>query len=132
SFFLYRKIKEYNNARSNPHKQSRDPGAVKPIHLIVSDEQGDWIGGITGDVYWGWLEINDFWLSDECRRQGLGTQLLNQAEDTAIELGAGKVLLSTFGFQARPFYEKHGYEVVGEIKDYPPRSSFYTMVKKLR
>ncbi len=45
--------------------------------------------------------------------------------------GATKALLTTYEFQARTFYEAHGYQVVGEIKDYPPGSSYYTMVKVL-
>jgi hypothetical protein len=39
--------------------------------------------------------------------------------------------LTTFDFQARSFYEIKGYKVVGEIKDYPPGSSYFTMVKEL-
>ena len=42
-----------------------------------------------------------------------------------------KVLLTTYEFQARSYYEMKGYKVVGEIKDYPPGTSYYTMVKIL-
>ena len=31
-------------------------------------------------------------------------------------------MLTTYSFQARGFYEKEGYRVVGEMAGYPPRS----------
>jgi hypothetical protein len=42
------------------------------------------------------------------------------------------VFLSTFSFQARPFYERFGYEVFGELPDYPEGHSLYFMKKMLR
>lgn len=78
------------------------------------------------------MELNEYWLSEDLRVKGLGTKLLDQLEAIAKQKGAKKALLTTFEFQARSFYEKRGYQVVGEIKDYPPGSSYYTMVKVLR
>jgi len=37
--------------------------------------------------------------------------------------------LDTFSFQARPFYERHGYECFGELRDHPPGHSHYFMRK---
>ncbi len=99
--------------------------------IAVSDAAGTWRGGITAEVYWDWLEIQDFWLDESYRGQGLGRALLAQMEGLAIERDAAKALLSTFAFQARTFYERWGYEVVGEVEDYPPGSSLFTMVKQL-
>ncbi|MTD31723.1 GNAT family N-acetyltransferase [Planomicrobium sp. YIM 101495] len=99
--------------------------------MIVSDNNKNWIGGLNADVYWGWMEINDFWFHESYRGKGIGGQLLDKAEKVAREKGAKKALLTTFEFQARSFYENKGYQVVGEVKDYPPGSSYYTMVKIL-
>lgn len=129
--FLAEKIRTFNNEHSSYHRESRQKGAVQPLHLIVTDNQQQWIGGITAEVYWGWLEIHKFWFHEECRGKGLGKKLLAQAEDIAKDMGATKALLTTFEFQARTFYETQGYQVVGEIKDYPPGSSYYTMEKLL-
>lgn len=131
STFLKNRIQEYNNEHSLPHRSVRAKGSVKPINIIVSDNQQKWIGGITAECYWGWIEINHFWFSEEFRGRGLGGQLLDQVETIAKQNGATKALLTTFEFQARSFYELKGYEVVGEIKDYPPGSSYYSMVKAL-
>ncbi|HET7657032.1 MAG TPA: GNAT family N-acetyltransferase [Bacillales bacterium] len=131
SSFLKNMIREFNNEHSVYHKEARKKGSVHPINIIVSDENERWIGGITAEVYWDWLEINDFWFSEQFRSKGIGSSLLGKTEEIARENGATKALLTTFEFQARSFYEIHGYKVVGEIKDYPPGSSYYTMVKIL-
>ncbi|MDL4839474.1 GNAT family N-acetyltransferase [Aquibacillus rhizosphaerae] len=131
STFLHKKMKEFNNMYSIYHKEAREKEAVKPINIIVSDHNKNWIGGINADVYWDWMEINNFWFREEYRGKGLGGHLLGKAEKIAKEKGAKKVLLTTFEFQARAFYEMKGFQVVGEIKDYPPGSSYYTMVKIL-
>lgn len=129
--FLNTKIKEFNNENSKFHREVRKKGAVQPINIIVLDENKQWIGGIHAEVYWNWLEINDFWLKKEYRGEGIGRELLELTEKIAKEKGAENALLTTFEFQARTFYEMKGYKVVGEIKDYPPGSSYYTMVKSL-
>lgn len=129
--FLSEKIRAFNNEQSLHHRESRQQGAVLPLQLIVTDQQQQWIGGITAEVYWGWVEIHKFWFSEEYRGKGMGKKLLAQAEWVAKDMGATKALLTTYEFQARTFYEAHGYQVVGEIKDYPPGSSYYTMVKVL-
>ncbi|WP_155590819.1 GNAT family N-acetyltransferase [Lysinibacillus cavernae] len=130
--FLTEKIRAYNNEHSFHHRESRQKGAVRPLHLIVTDQQQQWIGGMTAEVYWGWLEIHKFWFSEAYRGKGIGSKLLAQAEETAQKMGATKALLTTYEFQARTFYEAQGYQVVGEIKDYPPGSSYYSMVKTLK
>jgi hypothetical protein len=40
-------------------------------------------------------------------------------------------MLTTFEFQARTFYEIHGYTIAGRMEDYPPGSSYYWMRKEL-
>lgn len=129
--FLNTKMREYNDEHSPHHKESRKRGSVRPLNLIATDFQQQWIGGITAEVYWGWVEINKFWFSQEFRGKGIGGQLLAKAEETAKQMGATKALLTTYDFQARSFYEARGYQVVGEIKDYPPGSCYFTMVKTL-
>lgn len=98
---------------------------------MVTNAEEEWIGWVTGHVYWNWLEIDDFWLQEKFRNKGLGGEFLQQFERLAVSIGAKKSLLRTYEFQARAFYEKFKYKVVGEIKDYPLGSSFYTMVKSL-
>lgn len=56
--FMNAKVKEYNNEHSTHHLTVRKQGAVQPVNIIVSDGNGLWIGGISAEVYWGWVELN--------------------------------------------------------------------------
>ncbi|WP_274654625.1 GNAT family N-acetyltransferase [Paenibacillus humicola] len=131
SIFLNNMIKEFNNKHSVHHLEKRKQGAVQPINIMVSDDNHNWVGGLTAEVYWNWLEVNYLWVHEDDRGEGLGSTLLEKAEGIAKQKGAVQAKLATFDFQARSFYECKGYKVVGEIKDYPPGSSFYIMVKVL-
>ena len=55
--------------------------------------------------------------------------MLAAAEAEARLRGCLRARLSTFDFQARGFYEKQGYCVVGTLADYPPGSAMYWMRK---
>jgi hypothetical protein len=39
--------------------------------------------------------------------------------------------LSTFSFQARPFYERLGYRLFGTLENYPERHSLFFVTKRL-
>ncbi len=130
--FLHNQIKEFNNRHSPHHLAARQPGAVTPLYLILKDESGNAIGGLSADTHWGWLEVHNFYLPPELRGQGWGASLLHTAEEIARKRGCHSCFLWTFEFQARTFYERQGYEVVGQLKDYPPGSAFYWMRKQLQ
>lgn len=88
-------------------------------------------GGLIGEVHWGWLYINLLYLKDELRGQGYGHRLLTLAEDAARQRGATNAYLDTFSFQALDFYRQHGYQVFGELPDFPPGHQRYYLTKKL-
>lgn len=103
----------------------------QPLAVFLRDEAGNVIGGITGHTEWGWLYCGMFWLPEELRRQGWGSKLLLTIEEEARGRGCKHVHLDTFGFQARGFYEKHGYEVFGVLENYPTGYDRYFMKKGL-
>jgi len=52
--------------------------------------------------------------------------LLQAAERYAIERGCLAATLETHSSEARPFYEKLGYQVFAALEDYPPgHTKFY-------
>ena len=71
------------------------------------------------------------WVSDEARGGGHGSKLMHAAEELARSRNCIGVYLSTFEFQARPFYEKLGYSVFGTLEGYPPGYSQHYLVKRL-
>lgn len=116
----------YNQLRSG-----RADG-VQWLGLLLREPGSEAIaGGLWGVSYYDWLFIDLLVVPETMRGQGLGTQLIQQAEAVARERGCIGVWLDTFSFQARPFYERLGYRVFGEIADYPPGHSRYYLAKRL-
>jgi GNAT superfamily N-acetyltransferase len=89
------------------------------------------LGGVIGATYLGWFYINLMWIKEEFRGRGYGHQLLTLAEDEARKRGAENAYLDTFTFQAPDFYKQHGYEIFGELSDFPTGHQRYFMEKKL-
>lgn len=91
-----------------------------PLELSVKDNEGVVIGGLLGGIgSWNGFEIRILWVKEAHRGKGIGSQLLQYAENEARQKGATIAMLDTFSFQAEAFYLKHGYKAVGEIKDFP-------------
>ncbi len=128
---VHKQIKAFNDGISEHHRAVRKSG-IQALHILVHDSNGNLVGGLIADTYWGWLDIDDFWLEKSHRRQGLGTVLLETAEKEAKARNCQHAQLKTFSFQARGFYEKCGYRVAGELNDYPPGHAFYWMCKELK
>jgi GNAT superfamily N-acetyltransferase len=103
----------------------------RELTATVRDERGELIAGLNGHTDWTWLFVKLLWVSEAHRRQGLGRKLLQAAEEEALRRGCRNVWLDTFEFQARGFYEKLGYEVFGELPDYPPGFRRFFLRKKL-
>lgn len=128
---LKEKIKAFNNEISPHHKASRAKGYTTYFHIIEEDG-GMFVGGLAGHIYWRTMEIDDFYIEGMYRGNGLGRRMINEAIELAKNNVLDFILLSTFSFQAKTFYEKLGFYVIGEIKDYPPGESLYTMRMDLK
>lgn len=101
----------------------------EPIHLALRTEDGSIIGGVYGATMWTWLMIDGLWISPRFRELGLGRKLLLAAESTAIARGCHGSWLGTFDFQAREFYENHGYSVFSELPGFPPGHTHFHLRK---
>jgi GNAT superfamily N-acetyltransferase len=108
------------------------PSGEQPVKFVVRDSAGTVVGGILGHTRWRWLYIAKLWVDERARGRGLGTRLMAAAEDLARSRGCTDVSLDTFEYQARPFYEKLGYELFGTLEGYPPGSRQYYLRKRLR
>jgi GNAT superfamily N-acetyltransferase len=102
-----------------------------PVSIFLKDARDEVLGGVLGHVWGQWLHIAILWLAEPVRGQGYGRQLLLAAEAYGRERGCQHVELATFSFQARPFYEKLGYEVFATLEDYPPGHRKYFLRKPL-
>jgi len=99
--------------------------------FVLQGPDQEIVGGVIGATHWDWFYINLMWIKDEFRGRGYGHRLLTQAEDEARQRGARNAYLDTFSFQAPDFYKKHGYQVFGELKDFPTGHQRYFLSKQL-
>ena len=102
-----------------------------PLTVLARDRDGTLVGGVHGQINWTWLHISLFWVSAELRRRGFGSRLLRAIEDAAVARGCLRAHLDTFSYQARPFYERHGYTVFATLEEYPPGHRRLFMQKTL-
>ena len=102
-----------------------------PVGFFLKSVRGEWSGGLMGDLWGGWLHVRILWVDPAARGQGNGSRLLLAAENYAIERGCVAATLETASFQARPFYEKCGYEVFAALEDYPPGHTKFYLRKQL-
>jgi ribosomal protein S18 acetylase RimI-like enzyme len=65
------------------------------------------------------------------RGKGIGSRLLQNAEEFARQNGCVNVWLDTFSFQAPDFYRKRGNEVFAELNCYPNDFSRIFLRKRL-
>ncbi|HET9221977.1 MAG TPA: GNAT family N-acetyltransferase [Roseiflexaceae bacterium] len=99
--------------------------------FFARDDQGQFLGGVYGTVARGWLYLDGIAVAETARHHGLGSRLLQAAEEEARRRGCHHIWLETYSFQARPFYERHGYTIFGTLHDYPIGYSRYFMQKAL-
>lgn len=116
---------------SNINTEKAGDDKAQRICYVVQTPEKEIMGGIIGVMYWDWLYVDLMWLKEELRGQGFGKQLLTQVEKEAKKRGASKSYLDTFSFQAPGFYKKLGYQVFGELNDFPSGHQRYFMTKEL-
>jgi GNAT superfamily N-acetyltransferase len=107
------------------------PLNVQPLAILIKDSVGVTQGGLWGVSLFRWLMIELVFVPEEARGAGLGLEIMARAEAIARERGCIGIWLDTYSFQARPFYEKLGFEVFGRVEDHPPGETRFFMQKRL-
>ncbi len=119
-----RGVGTYNKEQAGEDSHTR-------LCFVLQGPDQEVVGGIIGATYWDWFYLDLLWVKEDLRRQGYGQQLLSKAEDIARERGAKNVFLDTFSFQAPEFYQKYGYQVYGELPDFPTGHQRFFLTKQL-
>ena len=102
---------------------------VRPLCCFARLESGAVVGGAIGRTWGLCCELKQLWVHPMHRRMGLGTRLVRLFEESAMARGCSTFYLDTFTFQARPFYERLGYEPKLEICGFSPGVTKYIMVR---
>lgn len=101
------------------------------FHVVAKDGAGEVVGGLRGACFWNTLHIELLWLSDTVRGSGVGRKIIAASEDFAREQGYELALVETTSWQARPFYEKSGYELIATLEGRPKGHSSHYLTKTL-
>lgn len=110
--------------------QTNDSG-LQSLTVLLRDAEDNVVGGLLGETYWGWFNVEQMWIEESLRKQGYGAKLLSAAEKEAVARGCVAAFLDTFSFQALEFYRKFGYEVFGTLENFPPGHKRFFMKKSL-
>jgi GNAT superfamily N-acetyltransferase len=97
---------------------------------VLNDQFGKLRGGARAIVRLGAVEIRTLWLDEDLRRRGLGEKIIRTAEDEARKRGGRSILLDTYEFQARQFYENLGYACFASF-DFPDGVRRFYMSRQL-
>ncbi len=102
------------------------------LAFFIREKTNKIVAGLHGHTGLGWLYINVFWVEQKFRSKGLGRQLLEAAESEATIRGCHGVYLYTYSFQKPIFYENLGYQIFGQLDNFPDGHSKYFMKKQLQ
>ena len=100
-------------------------------NVFIKSDDGEILGGALGNTWGLWLYVSDVWVDTAIRGKGYATKLMTAIERQAVERRCIYSYLDTLSFQARPFYEKQGYQIFGTLEDHPKGHTHYFMKKGL-
>ncbi|MGO7320502.1 GNAT family N-acetyltransferase [Rhizobium ruizarguesonis] len=95
------------------------PSDRRPLAVLIRDTDGKVTGGLSGFTAWGWLFTQMLYIPDTLRGTGISGTILTKAEEEARARGCRGAWIDTFSPQALRVYLRKGYEVFGELEDFP-------------
>lgn len=98
---------------------------------IFLRDAGRIVAGISGWTWGDCCELQSLWVSPDLKGRWLGTRLLAAAEAEAAARGCTQTVHFTWDFQARSLYERAGYELVGQVQDFPSGAAVLWYRKRL-
>lgn len=92
----------------------------RALAVAVHDpDTGHLAGGLLGRTSMGLFFLDLFYLPEELRHGGIGSEALRLAEEEATRRGCWAATLTTINIQAPDFYARHGWEEFGRIPSAP-------------
>lgn len=103
----------------------------RPIAALLRDPTQRVLGGAMGRSSFGLLFLDGFFLPEEFRGKGLGTEILRRFEAEGRRRGCRSGFVYTISFQAPDFYARNGWKAFGQIPCSPPGTFRIFMSKSL-
>lgn len=107
------------------------PSGREALAVLVRDEAGTVVAGISGYTAWGWLYVQWLWIAEGQRGHGLAGTMLDAAEAEGRRRGCHGAYIDTFSPIARKAYTRAGYSPFGELQDFPPGRTRTFLQKRL-
>lgn len=125
------KIHEFLEIGLLSHAGQTAPFEAIDLAVFLRDDKNKIWGGIFGSTFWAWYDLRFLWVDDSLRGQGWGKKLLEMAEEECRRRNCIGITCDTSNFQALPFYQSQGFEIIGTLKDRPPKHESYFLQKLL-
>ncbi|MHA6692626.1 GNAT family N-acetyltransferase [Devosia sp. A449] len=107
------------------------PSERLALAVLLRDETGELVGGLSGYTAWGWLYVQWLWLAEDQRGGGWAGRMLAAAEEEARQRGCHGAHIDTFNPVALKVYERQGYAVFGQLPDFPKGQTRSFLMKVL-
>lgn len=121
-------IEEKLNQFDEEHIKYRLEGNIQ----IGIKEDGKLIAGLDACMTaFKILYVSTVFVEEKYRRKGYGTELMQEMEKRAKELGANLIRLDTFDWQGKEFYQALGYEMAGSYRNNLDGYAEYFFLKRL-
>lgn len=121
---------EIHNALAETGETIR-PEEMAAFALVRRTKDGALKAALAGELVLEALHVSHLWTDAAYRGRGLASELLSVAEARGRSEGAKRIHLETRSETARRFYEKRGFRICGEMKNYLGPQSLYFMEKAL-
>ena len=126
-------INKFNNL-NHPEMEIFDLEKEKKFNCYVpygfyALVNGEFVGGITMNKKMNWLDLDVLYVKEDYRRMKIGTALINETIKYCKDENIDGIHLYTLDFQAKGFYEKMGFTLIAEIKDWPKGITRYELIK---
>ncbi len=95
------------------------PAVKETLAVLVRDEAGVIVAGISGYTAWGWLYVQWLWVDERLRGQNMAARMLDAAEAEAVARGCHGAYIDTFNPAALKAYQRQGYRPFGKLDDFP-------------
>ena len=108
-----------------------DLAAVRRIACFARGSHRELVGGAIARTWGRCCELQQLWVAEPHRRNGIGSHLAWLVEEEARRRGCTLIYLETFSFQAPGLYRRLGYVTACEFAGFPGGVVKYVMRKPL-
>lgn len=107
------------------------PSGRRTLAVLIRDDGGKTIGGLSGYTAWGWLFTQLLFIPETLRGKGMAGRLLERAEAEAIGRGCHSAWIDTFSPLALKAYQRQGYAIFGELPKFVDDRTRFFLQKRL-